>query len=84
MINLGSQNLKSIDLNKKNPNKNMEEKPKKKSKKEMTNAEKYAYTFIDTPFYKKVTSNYFLYAELFLALTFFTLLIQFFVAKQIY
>lgn len=81
MINLGSQNLKSIDLNKKNPNKNMEEKPKKKSKKEMTNAEKYAYTFIDTPFYKKVTSNYFLYAELFLALTFFTLLIQFFVAK---
>ena len=81
MINLGNQNLKSVDLNKKNPNQNMEEKPKKKSKKEMTNAERYSYTFIDTPFYKKVTSNYFLYAELFLALTFFTLLIQFFVAK---
>lgn len=81
MINLGSQNLKSVDLNKKNPNPNIEEKPKKKSKKEMTNAEKYAYTFIDTPFYKQVTSKYFLYAELLFALTFFTLLIQFFVAK---
>ena len=92
MISLNdNNNVNSLDLNKskseqpkvvKQDTKNKVKKnTKTKKKKEMTNAEKYSNTFIDTDIYKTITSNYFLYFNTFLFLTLITLVLQFVIAK---
>lgn len=88
MISLGQQNnnVKSLDLNKQTVNtlelqKQIDKKEKKKRKKDMSNAERYSYTFIDTPIYARCTQNYFFYSEILLALTIFTLFLQFIIGK---
>lgn len=89
MINLGKQDLTSLDLNKQQTlntnidkqNQDLKMKKPKKKKKEMTNSEKYEYTFIDTPIYKKCTEKYFLFSEILMAMTFVTFILQFIIAK---
>ncbi len=88
MISLNKQkDIHSLDLNKsQNLNtvqlqKIADKKEKRKKKREMTKAEIYSYTWIDSPFYAKCTKNYFLYAELLLVLSIFTMLFQIVLAK---
>jgi hypothetical protein len=91
LINFGKQNVDSLNLDKSNnvkevklekkPVKEAKPKPPKKKKKDMTKAELYEYTFIDTPIYKKLTKNFFLYEEILMAMTFVTLVFQFLIAK---
>lgn len=85
MINLGKQNLNTLDLNKKDTvssiNIEKQEEKKRKKKKDMTNAEKYEYTFIDAPIYKKITDKYFFYSNILMIITFITFFLQFIIAK---
>lgn len=88
LISLNKQkNVQTLDLNKSTQvnsvqlQKTVEIKEKKKKKKEMSKAEQYSYTWIDSPVYAKCTKNYFLYAELLLVLSIFTMLFQIVLAK---
>lgn len=89
MISLSNKqkDVQTLDLNKPQKintiqlQKTIDKKEKKKKKREMSKAEQYSYTWIDSLLYANCTKNYFLYAELLLVLSIFTMLFQIVLAR---